>query len=70
VVAYLIVNVHVLNYQSYLLLGVVTYSRVSRRWEVFFPKNRSWEFAKKFFNSVIETFWEDFCSVKNILKTE
>ena len=36
VVAYLIVNVYVLNYQSYLLLGVVTYSLLSRHWEVFF----------------------------------
>ena len=39
VVAYLIVNVYALNYQSYLLLGVVTYSLVSRHWEVFFPNH-------------------------------
>ena len=39
VVAYLIVNVYVLNYQSYLLLGVVTYSLLSRHWEGFFSQS-------------------------------
>lgn len=82
VVAYLIVNVHVLNYQSYLLLGVVTYSRVSRHWEVFFfqksfmgvcTSNCPLDVHKVWKNSstaLSRHFGKIFFSVKNILKTE